>query len=59
MCERPALLYAIETWALTVRLKGLLASCYHRTLRYMSRINGRTCTGLLMKRSKEDVCGEH
>ena len=35
---RPALLYAVETWALTERLEGLLASCDHRMLRYMSRV---------------------
>ena len=37
-CVRPALLYAVETWALTERLERLLASCDHRMLRYMSRV---------------------
>ena len=37
-CVRPALLYAAETWALTERLGGLLASCDHRLLRHMSRV---------------------
>ena len=37
-CVRPVLLYAVETWALTERLEGLLASCDHRMLRYMSRV---------------------
>ena len=37
-CARPALLYAMETWALTEELEGLLASCDHRILRYMSRV---------------------
>ena len=32
VCARPAFLYAVETWALTERLKGLLASCDHRML---------------------------
>ena len=32
-CLRPALLYAVDTWALTERLEGLLASCDHRMLR--------------------------
>ena len=32
------MLYVVETWALTERLKGLLASCDHRMLRYMSRV---------------------
>ena len=31
---RPALLYAAETWALTERLEGLLASFNHKILRY-------------------------
>ena len=34
----PELLYAAETWALTERLEGLLASCDHRMLRYMLRV---------------------
>ena len=34
----PSLLYAAETWALTERQEGLLASCDHRMLRYMSRV---------------------
>ena len=38
MCEKPALLYAAETWALTERLGGLVTSCDHRMLRYMSRV---------------------
>ena len=33
-CVRPALLYSAETWALTERLEGLLASCDHKMLRY-------------------------
>ena len=37
-CVRPALLYAAETWALTERLEGLLASCDHSKLRYKSRV---------------------
>ena len=39
-CVRPALLYAAEiiTLALTERLEGLLASCDHRILRYMSSV---------------------
>ena len=37
-CVRPALLYGVETWALTERLEGLLTSCDHRMLRYMSRV---------------------
>ena len=28
-CVRPALLYSAETWALTKRLEGLVASCDH------------------------------
>ena len=32
------MLYAAETWALTERLEGLVASCDHRMLRYMSRV---------------------
>ena len=32
------LLYAVETWAVTKRLKGMLDSCDHRMLRYMSRV---------------------
>ena len=35
---RPALLYAAESWALLEILEGLLASCEHRMLRYMSRV---------------------
>ena len=35
MCRRLALLYAVETWAL---MEGLLASCDHTMLRYMSRV---------------------
>ena len=38
VCVRPALLYAVETWALTESLEGLLVSCDHRMLRYMSRV---------------------
>ena len=34
----PALLYAAETWALTEKLEGLVASCDHRMLRFMSRV---------------------
>ena len=34
---KAALLYAVETWVLTERLEGLLASCEQRMLRYMSR----------------------
>ena len=34
-CLRPALMYAVGTWALTERLEGLVASCDHRMLRYM------------------------
>ena len=34
----PALLYAVETWALTERLEELLPSCDHKMLRYMSRV---------------------
>ena len=37
-CARPAFLYAAETWALTERLEGLLASCDNRMLRYMSKV---------------------
>ena len=37
-CVRPALLYCEKTWTLTERLEGLLASCDHRMLRYMSRV---------------------
>ena len=37
-CVRPTLLYAAETWALMERLEGLIASCDHRMLRYMSRV---------------------
>ena len=37
-CVRPALLYVAETWALTERLEGLLATCDLRTLRYMKRV---------------------
>ena len=37
-CARPALLYAVGTWALMERLEGLVASCDHRMLRYMSRV---------------------
>ena len=37
-CVTPVLLYAAETWALTERLEGLLASCDHRMLRYVSRV---------------------
>ena len=37
-CVRPALLYAVETWAITERLEGPLASYDHRMLRYKSRI---------------------
>ena len=40
-CVRPPLLYAAETWALTERLKGLLASCDHRMLRYKSKMAGQ------------------
>ena len=35
---RPALLYAVETWALTERLERFLVSCDYRSLRYMSRV---------------------
>ena len=38
MYMRPVLLYAAETWELTERLEGLVASCDHRMLRYMSRV---------------------
>ena len=37
-CVRPALLHAAETWAIAERAEGLLASCDHRMLRYMSRV---------------------
>ena len=37
-CVRPVLLYAVETWALTERLEGLLASCDQRMLRYMTKV---------------------
>mgnify|MGYP001800603469 CR=1 FL=1 len=37
-CVRSALLNAVETWALTERLEGLLANCDHRMLRYVSRV---------------------
>ena len=37
-CVRPALLYAVKTWALTERLGAMLGSCDHRMLRYMSRV---------------------
>ena len=40
-CVRPALLYTVETWALTERLEGLLASCDHRMLRFMSGVRWR------------------
>ena len=48
-CVRLALLYAAKTWALTERLEGLLVSCDHRMLKYVSRIRWQL-TGLLMKR---------
>ena len=35
---RPALLYPVETLTLMERLEGLLASCDHRMLRYMSTV---------------------
>ena len=38
MCVRPTLLNTAETWALTERQKGMLASCDHRKLKYMSRV---------------------
>ena len=38
LCVRSALLYAAETWLLTERLEGLLASCEHIMLKYMSRV---------------------
>ena len=31
-CKRPTLLYAVETWALTERLEGLLVSYDHNTM---------------------------
>ena len=37
-CVRPPLLYAVETWELTERLEGLLASCDQRMFIYMSRV---------------------
>ena len=37
-CVRSVLLYAVETWALTERLEGLLASCDQRMLRYMTKV---------------------
>ena len=37
VCARPVLLYAAKTWALTERVEGLVASCDHRMLRYISR----------------------
>ena len=50
---RPALLYATETWALTERLEGLVASCDHRMLPYMSRV--RWQDRITVKRSEEDM----
>ena len=47
------MLYAAETWALMERLEGLVASCDHRIVRYMSRVKWQD--GLLVKRSQEDV----
>ena len=52
-CVRPPLLYAAETWAPTEKVEGLLASCDHRMLRYMSKIKWQD--RLLMKRSEEDI----
>ena len=40
-CVRHALLYAAEPWVLIERLKGLLASCNHRVLRYKSKMAGQ------------------
>ena len=37
-CVRPVLLYAAETWPLTEKLEGLLASCDQKMLRYMARV---------------------
>ena len=37
-CVRTALLYVVETWALTERPEGPLASCDYRMLRYMLRV---------------------
>ena len=50
---RPALLYAAETWALMERLEGLLASCDHRMLRYMSRVKWQD--RITNEESEEDV----
>ena len=32
------MLYAAETWALRESFEGLVTSCEHRMLRYMSRV---------------------
>ena len=37
-CVRPVMLYAAETWPLTERLEGLLASCDQKMLRYMAKV---------------------
>ena len=49
-CVGPALMYAAETWALTERLEGLLASCDDRILRTCQQLDGRT--RLPLKRSE-------
>ena len=38
MCEACIATYVAETWALTEKLDGLLASCDHRMLKYMPRV---------------------
>ena len=38
MCEACIAVCCRETWALTERLEGLVASCDPRMLRYMSRV---------------------